>query len=183
MSRLARNPIQFSEGVSVHKDGDFLIFKGPKGERRLKVLAGVVVKMEKDSLTIKREGSIKQARANTGTMVALTKNAILGVSQGFEKVLEIEGIGYRASLEGKTLVLALGYVKPVRFEPPEGATIAVDKNTIKISGVDKEVVGQVAAQIRAFKKPEPYKGKGIHYKGEVIRRKAGKKATTTGAAA
>ena len=183
MSRLAKNPIQFSEGVSVHKDGDFLIFKGQKGERRLRVLAGVAVKMEKDSLTIKREGGIKQAKANTGTMVALTKNAILGVSQGFQKTLEIEGIGYRASLEGKTLVLLLGYVKPVRFEPPEGAAIAVDKNTIKISGVDKELVGQVAAQIRAFKKPEPYKGKGIHYKGEVIRRKAGKKAMTTGAAA
>ena len=105
---------------------------------------------------------------------------IVGVTGGFEKILEFEGIGYRVALEGTTLVMQLGFSHPIRFEAPKGIGFAVVKNTITISGIDKELVGEVAAQIRALKKPEPYKGKGIRYRGEVIRRKAGKKAVTSG---
>jgi large subunit ribosomal protein L6 len=120
----------------------------------------------------------KPIDANLGTMWANLRNAIQGVTEGFIKVLEIEGVGYKAVAEGKTLVLSLGYSHPIRFELPEGITAVVDKNTVTISGNDKQMVGQVAAEIRAYRKPEPYKGKGIHYKGEVIRRKVGKKAAT-----
>ena len=111
-----------------------------------------------------------------GTTAALFKNCIEGVQNGFEKKLEIEGVGYRAQIDGKDLVLSLGFSHPVKIQAPEGITFKVEKNTIIINGVDKEQTGRVAAQIRAEKKPEPYKGKGIHYQGEIIRRKAGKKA-------
>ena len=179
MSRLAKKPIPINPGITVTKDADFLLFKGPKGEKKVKILPYIDIEIADNSLKVNSSKTVKQARANLGTMWSLIKNALIGVAESFSKVLEIEGIGFRASLEGTTLVLALGFVNPVKFNPPSGISIKVEKNQITISGVDKEVVGQVAAQIRAFKKPEPYKGKGIHYQGEVIRRKAGKKATTT----
>ena len=115
---------------------------------------------------------------NVGTMWSLARNAAQGVLSEFSKVLEIEGIGYRASIEGDTLVLSLGYAQPVRFKIPKDVSVRVEKNVITISGVDKQLVGETAATIRQLKKPEPYKGKGIRYRGEIIRRKAGKKATT-----
>ena len=172
MSRLTKKPIIVPSGVTVQEAGGFLAAKGPKGEARVKLPAGVTMKMEGANLWV-----------DDGTTWALARNAVQGVAEGFAKVLEIEGVGYRAVIEGKDLVLNLGYATPVRLAVPAGVTIAVEKNTIKISGINKEAVGQAAAEIRALKKPEPYKGKGIHYQGEVIRRKVGKKAGATGTAA
>ena len=150
--------------------------KGPKGEERVLPLPFIEVREEQGGLLVRSRGEGKQARANLGTMCALLKNAIEGVTSGFSKVLEIEGVGFRAALEGETVVLSLGFVNPVRFDPPQGVKLTVEKNTITVSGTNRALVGQVAAVIRAFRKPEPYKGKGIRYQGEVIRRKVGKKA-------
>ncbi|MDP2598392.1 MAG: 50S ribosomal protein L6, partial [Candidatus Liptonbacteria bacterium] len=118
-------------------------------------------------------------KALLGTAWSLVSNAIRGVAEGFSKILEVEGVGYRVALEGKELVLFLGYAQPVRMKIPEGVTIVIEKNTLTVSGINKDLVGLVAANIRAHKKPEPYKGKGFHYKGEVIKRKVGKKAGAT----
>jgi len=178
MSRLAKKPIKFPEGVSVKEDAGVLFFKGPKGELKVSVLPFTKVKIEDGSAEVSTLNNVRQARANIGTMWSLFKNAADGVSAGFSKVLQIEGIGYKAALEGKNLMLSLGYVKPVKFEIPEGILITVEKNIVTISGMDKQMVGEAAANIRALKKPEPYKGKGIRYKDEVIIRKAGKKVAT-----
>lgn len=177
MSRLVKKPISVAKGVTVQENGGFLAFKGPKGEEKIKLPEGITVKMEGENLWIDSK------TAEAGTTWAHARNAIQGVSEGFMKVLEIEGVGYRAMLEGKELVLYLGYANPVRVKVPTGIAIAVEKNLIKVSGINKEAVGQAAAEIRALKKPEPYKGKGIHYQGEFIRRKVGKKAGATGTAA
>ncbi len=179
MSRLAKKPIELKSGVSLVEDGGFLIFKGPKGEHQVRVLPFINVTVNGATVSVTTDKTMKQARANVGTMWSLIRNAVEGVSEGFKKVLEIEGIGFKANMDGKTLVLSLGFVNPVRVEPPKDIAVSVEKNTILISGIDKELVGRIAAQIRALKKPEPYKGKGIRYQGEVIRRKAGKKATAT----
>ena len=177
MSRLAKKPITPPDGVSIKKEGSFWIFKGPKGELK-KSFSNCVNIEERDGafLISLKTDSIKDAYAMLGTTAALFKNCIEGVQNGFEKKLEIEGVGYRAQIDGKDLVLSLGFSHPVKIQAPEGITFKVEKNTIIISGVDKEQTGLVAAQIRAEKKPEPYKGKGIHYLGEIVRRKAGKKA-------
>lgn len=179
MSRLAKKPLNIISGVTVSKDGNFVDLKGPKGEYKIKILDGIEVLIEGDKVNVKPTRNSKIAKMNTGTMWSLIKNAIQGLTSGFTKILEIEGVGFKAAIEGKTLVLNLGFVNPIRFDFPPGITIAVEKNVITISGSDKQAVGQAAAQIRAFKKPEPYKGKGIKYQGEVIRRKSGKKATAT----
>ena len=166
--------MKIAEGVTVEqRDGTF-VFKGPKGEQTVKLLPLTSVKIENGGMMVTISGGGKQAVSNTGTMFALLRNAMEGVSKGFEKVLEIEGVGYKAAMEGQTVVLSLGFVNPIKLTPPKGVTIAVEKSQIKVSGVDKELVGQTAAQIRSYKKPEPYKGKGIKYVDEVIRRKAGK---------
>lgn len=170
-------------GVTAEQGGATIHFKGPKGARDLGVLPGIRVTLEKESISVAAEGDERQWAVNAGTMWSLIKNALEGVENGFSKILEIEGVGYRATMDGKTLVLALGFVNPVRFDPPEGVSIAVQKNEITVTGVDKDAVGRAAAEIRGFKEPEPYKGKGIHYRGEVIRRKAGKKAAAAGATA
>lgn len=179
MSRLAKKPLTIASGVTVTNDGQFLTFKGPKGESKLKILEGIQVSIEGENINVSPSRNSKVSKMNTGTMWALIRNAIAGLTAGFSKVLEIEGVGFKAALEGKTLVLNLGFVNPIRFTAPEGIAISVEKNVITISGNDKQLVGQVATEIRAFKKPEPYKGKGIKYQGEVIRRKSGKKATAT----
>jgi len=181
MSRLAKKPVILPEGVTVKADSGMLSFKGPKGETMLRMLPFIKVSVKDQSIEIAPEGGERQSKANAGTMWSLAKNAAEGVSSGFKKVLEIEGVGYRASLEGKTLLLALGYVHPVKFEIPEGVSITVEKNVVTVSGIDKHDVGQAAATIRQFKKPEPYKGKGIRYQGEIVKRKAGKKAATASA--
>lgn len=171
MSRLIKKPIMIPQGVTVKTAGDFLDVKGPKGELKVRIPIGGAADI--------KEGSLM---ANTGTLWALTRNAIQGVTEGFTKVLEIEGVGYRAVIEGKTIVLYLGYALPVRLPIPDGVTIVVEKNVVKISGISNDLVGRVAADIRSHKKPEPYKGKGIRYQGEVVRRKVGKKAATAGSA-
>lgn len=176
MSRLARQPIPIATGLSVQEKDGRIVIKGPKGEMAVPILPHITVKIEPEGVRVATAETTKQAVSNTGTMWSLIQNAAHGVSEGFSKILEIEGVGYKAALEGKTVVLSLGYSQPIRYEPAEGITVVIDKNTITISGINKEVVGQTAAEIRAYRKPEPYKGKGIHYRGEVIRRKIGKKA-------
>jgi large subunit ribosomal protein L6 len=179
MSRLIKKPIVIPAGVTVTQGDGFLALKGPKGEFRVTVPTGVSMKIDGQGLWVEQNVSVPKAML--GTAWALAKNAIQGVAEGYVKVLEIEGVGYRAAMDGKDLTLYLGYALPVKMPIEEGATVSVEKNIIKVSGIGKELVGRVAAEIRALKKPEPYKGKGIHYQGEVIRRKAGKKAGTAAA--
>ena len=181
MSRLAKKPVSVPDGVSVAVTDDAVEVKGPKGALSLKRLFNVGVKVEGQSVFVSQEGGGKQGSANTGTTWSLIQNAALGVHEGFSKVLEVEGVGFRVQAEGKTLVLNIGFSHPVRFSIPDGVDVKTEKNIIIVSGVDKALVGKVAAEIRAFKKPEPYLGKGIRYRGEVIRRKVGKKAATAGA--
>lgn len=180
MSRLSKKPIVIPQGVSVEIGGDAVLVKGSKGEQRVPRLAHVEVAQGEGGIQVSTNQSMKQARANLGTQTSLIKGAVQGVSAGYDVTLEIEGVGYRAQMEGNTIVLFLGFVNPVRFTPPEGITIVVEKNTtIKVSGSNKQFVTQAAAKIRSFKKPEPYKGKGIRYQGEVVRRKVGKKAAAS----
>lgn len=181
MSRLAKKPITLLEKVSLEQKDDELFISGPIGQLKLKILPKTNIKIEDKNIWVSRVDESKQSKANQGTMWSLIKNAISGVTAGFVKVLEIEGIGYRAALEGNNLLLYLGYVNPVKVEIPAELRVEVEKGTIiRIFGSDKQLVGQLAAKIRALKKPEPYKGKGIRYEGEVIRRKAGKKAAGAG---
>ena len=183
MSKLAKKPILILEGITLTTSDGLLIFKGPIGELKIKQLDYVDVALDeaRKNIILKVKGSHKQARANIGTMAALIKNAIQGVKEGYVKELEIEGVAYRASLSGNKLTLSVGFSHTVDFEAPASIKLVVEKNTIKISGPSKEMVGEVAAKIRRIKPPEPYQGKGIRYKGEVIRRKAGKKAVGTAA--
>jgi len=178
MSRLARKPIIIPDGTTVAVNDTQVAVKGPKGELSVPRLSGIALAVAGNEVNVTRTGEDRQSQINIGTMWSLTKNAVEGVSKGFEKVLEIQGVGYRASMEKDTLVLALGYSHPIRFDSPKGVTIALEKNLIRISGSNKEDVGQAAALIRKYRKPEPYKGKGIRYQGEVVRMKAGKKAAT-----
>jgi large subunit ribosomal protein L6 len=181
MSRLIKKSIPIPTGVTVTENGGFLVVKGPKGEQKVAILPGVKMRPEGTNIWIEATATTT-AKSSAGTLWSLAKNAVEGVTEGFLKILEIEGVGYRAVLEGKELVLYLGYALPVRLKIPNAVTVAIEKNMIKISGIEKELVGRVAAEIRAQKKPEPYKGKGIHYQGEVIRRKVGKKAGATAVA-
>jgi large subunit ribosomal protein L6 len=178
MSRLIKKPIAIPTGVTVAQANGVVAVAGPKGKLTVQIPLGVAARVDGQSLWVDVVPGVG-AKAMRGTFWALLKNSVEGVTEGFSKILEIEGVGYRAAIEGKDLVLHLGYALPVRMRIEEGVAVAVEKNTITISGVSKEMVGRVAANIRALKKPEPYKGKGIHYQGEVIRRKAGKKAATT----
>jgi large subunit ribosomal protein L6 len=175
MSKLARKPIQIPEGVTVSKENQALVVKGKTNTLMVPILPHISVTLEQRAVVVATTGEGTQARANWGTEASLIRNALIGVTAGFKKTLEIEGIGYKASLEGNTLVLSVGYTHPVKYAPGESVKIEVQKNSITVSGPDKALVGQAAAEIRKVKKPEPYKGKGIRYFGEVIRRKAGKK--------
>ena len=179
MSRLAKKPLKVPAGVVLSPADLRLSVKGPKGELFVQLPRTIEVGIGSGSVSVKMVSSVNQARADAGTVWSLIKSAMEGVENGFRKVLEIEGVGYRASMEGNVLVLSLGYVHPVRYEVPAGVQVSVEKNTISVNGIDKQLVGQVAAKIRAFKKPEPYKGKGIRYQGEIVRRKVGKKAAAT----
>jgi large subunit ribosomal protein L6 len=181
MSRLAKKPIPVPAGVNVEERGASWVFTGPKGEitNTFSPLVSIEVGSTGVVVTLKASSKSKSAPAILGTTAALVRNALVGVSAGYEKKLEIEGVGYKVQQDGKDLTFALGFSHPVKYPAPEGITLTAEKNTILIKGVDKQKVGQVAAEIRAQKKPEPYKGKGIHYMGEVIRRKAGKKAAST----
>jgi len=179
MSKLAKKPVPVPTGVTVTAEAGFAFVKGTKGELRVRIPQGIEWKAAEQGLMVETKLTSKQARADLGTTWSLLRNAAHGVSEGFSKILEIEGVGYKMAVEGKQVVLSLGFVNPVRLDIPEGLTVVVEKLTMTISGTNKDLVGRFAAEIRSLKKPEPYKGKGIHYKGEVIRRKAGKKATAT----
>jgi large subunit ribosomal protein L6 len=180
MSRLIKKSITLPQGVTITENEGILTAKGPKGEVVVTIPAGLRARVEGENVWIEKTDKPSE-KAMAGTFWSLTKNAIVGVSEGFVKVLEIEGVGYRVAMEGNELVLHLGYALPVRLPILSGVTVTVEKNVMKVSGVSKDFVGRVAAEIRALKKPEPYKGKGIHYQGEVIRRKAGKKAGASAA--
>ena len=179
MSKIGKQPVVLGSDVTAVIGANFITVKGPKGEIQVPMLSFVKGSVADQNITFSLDGSSKKARMNWGTLRALTENAVIGVRNGFEKNLEIEGVGFRALMEGTALVLHVGYSHPVKLTPPAGITVVVEKNIIKVSGIDKYAVGQFAANVRAIKKPEPYKGKGIRYKGEFIRRKAGKKVAGT----
>lgn len=178
MSRIGKQPIPLPAGVTAEVAPGRVKIKGPKGELTREFLPEVAVSTEGAFLLVSPAKKTKRTKAIWGLTRAILAHTVAGVSGGFEKTLEIEGVGYRVALEGRDLVFALGFSHPVRFNAPPGIEFKVEKNSIAVSGFDKELVGETAARIRALKKPEPYKGKGIHYRGEVIRRKAGKKAST-----
>lgn len=177
MSRIGRKPIVIPPGVKVHIEGALIRAEGPKGKLSQPVPAGLKAAMDDGKVTIARQGDDRKIRALHGLARALIANMVNGVKDGFEKKLEIVGIGYRAQSQGRNLQLALGYSHPVIFPLPEGITAEIDKQTaITLRGADKALLGETAAQLRALRKPDPYKGKGIKYADEVIRRKVGKKA-------
>ena len=176
MSRIGRSPVKIPSGVQVTIDGATVVVKGPKGELTRTFRPEITVRQEAGQITVHRPSDAPSVRALHGLTRALLNNMVLGVSTGFEKSLQVEGVGYRAEKNGKDLVLNVGYSHPVRFEPPAGISFEVEEKArlIKVLGPDKELVGQVAADIRKVRPPEPYKGKGIRYVGEHVRRKAGK---------
>ena len=183
MSRLGKKPIKILEGVNVEVGNGDVKVTGKLGSLTLSILEDIDVRVDKDKndIVVSTEKHYKQARANWGTMRSLLNQSVLGVAQGFAKTLELVGVGYRSSIEGRVLVLNIGFTHQVRFNIPEGITIIVEKTLIKISGINKHLVGQVASSIKKLKKPDPYQGKGIRYQGEVIIKKAGKKAVGAGA--
>ena len=176
MSRIGKKPIAVPEGVTPEINGQMVKVKGPKGELSFKVHDDVSVKLENGEITLSPKSQSQTARQIWPTCRTRVNNLIVGVTDGYKKDLEIKGVGYRANLQGKTLNLALGYSHDVKYEVPEGIEVSVENQTsITVSGIDKQRVGQVAAEIREFRKPEPYKGKGIRYKDEYIMMKEGKK--------
>jgi len=181
MSRIGKQPVIIPEKVEVKLDGDVVVVKGPKGELKRAIPADVKVEVtEEDGNKVVKvsvpDSTDKAQNAIWGTIRSIVNGMVAGVTEGFEKKLEIVGVGYKAAAAGKKVTLNVGYSHPVEFELPEGIDAAVEKNIITITGIDKELVGQVASNIRKVRKPEPYKGKGIKYIDEVVRRKAGKAA-------
>ena len=176
MSRIGKMPVSVPPGVEVTIRGSHVSVKGPKGEISRTFHRDMSVSLEDNQLVVTRPTDNRLHRSLHGLTRALLANMVQGVHEGFRKELEIHGVGYRAQVEGEKLVLSVGYSHPVQIEPPPGITLSVDKGSrnIAVEGVDKELVGKVAAEIRAVRKPEPYKGKGIRYTGEHVRRKAGK---------
>lgn len=175
MSRIGKRPIPIPQKVSVTIDGQTVAVKGPKGELSRVLPEHVEVSQEDGILSVRRRSESRTARQLHGLCRTLVSNMVEGVSQGFQKRLEIQGVGYRAQVQGRNLTLNVGYSNPVQIQPPQGIDVAVENNTnVIISGIDKEIVGNIAAQIRGVRPPEPYKGKGIRYAGEQVRRKAGK---------
>ena len=176
MSRIGKKPVVVPSGVSADIADGTLTVKGPKGTLTLSLADDVTYKVEDGSISVQPANDTKRARAFWGMQRTLVQNLVTGVTEGYTKVLEITGVGYRANAQGKNLKLQLGYSHDVDFAVPEGIEIKTpDNTTIEISGIDKQKVGQVAAEIRRWRKPEPYKGKGIKYRGEFIFRKEGKK--------
>ncbi len=176
MSRIGRMPVEIPSGVTVDLKGTNVHVKGPKGELQRTFSSLIGISMETNRLVITRNSDLPAERALHGTTRAVLANMVHGVSKGFQVVLEIDGVGYRAEMQGKNLALFVGYSHPVVVEPPAGISFEADAKTrqVKVLGFDKELVGQIAANIRKVRPPEPYHGKGIHYLGEHIRRKAGK---------
>ncbi|MBD2346294.1 50S ribosomal protein L6 [Anabaena subtropica] len=175
MSRIGKRPITVPAKVQVTIDGTKVVVKGPKGELSRNLPPNVIVTQEGETLQVTRRDETRTSRQLHGLSRTLVANMVEGVSQGFQRRLEIQGVGYRAQVQGRNLVLNMGYSHQVQIDPPEGVQFAVENNTnVIVSGYDKEIVGNTAAKIRAVRPPEPYKGKGIRYAGEVVRRKAGK---------
>lgn len=179
MSRIGKKPVAVPKSVEVTLDLPWVAVKGPKGEMKREFSEYIDIVKEGDIINIKPKDGSGDVGNFWGLTRALLINMIRGVSEGFEKILEFNGIGFKAVVKGSTLELALGFSHPVVVEAPTGIEFKVEKNKISISGIDKELIGQVAAKIRSYRPPEPYKGTGIFYKGETIIRKAGKKAATT----
>lgn len=180
MSRIGKQPVVLPGGVEVNIQGRSVLVKGPLSSLSVPVPENISVEQGDDkSLRVVVVKQTKQAPALWGLTRALLANAVLGVTKGFEQKLILEGIGYRAAMEGTTLGLSLGFSHPVKISAPEGIRFGVEKNVISVSGFDKQLVGNTAASIRSLRKPEPYKGKGIRREGEIVRRKAGKKAAAT----
>lgn len=176
MSRIGKKPVELPDGVSANVDGQVVTARGPKGELKLAVSDEVLVKMEDGAIRVDPRDQSKDARAKWGMTRTVLTNIVSGVKEGFEKRLEINGVGYRAAMQGKNLQLSLGFSHEVVYQVPEGIQVATPKPTeIVISGIDKQQVGQVAAEIRKYRPPEPYKGKGVKYAEETIFRKEGKK--------
>lgn len=176
MSRIGKKPVGLPKGVSASLSGQTIEVKGPKGTRTFAATDDVTIAIEGDAVTVKPRGTSKRARQQWGMTRSMVENLVTGVTTGFKKELEIQGVGYRAALAGSNLKLSLGYSHEVNFEVPDGVTVAVPKQTeIIVEGIDQQLVGQVAANIREWRQPEPYKGKGIRYKGEFVFRKEGKK--------
>jgi large subunit ribosomal protein L6 len=176
MSRIGKMPIPLPQGVAVEINDSQVTVKGPKGSLSQTFLAEMTVEQEDGVLYVKRPSDSRQHRAVHGLTRALLNNMVVGVSTGFSKTLQVEGVGYRAEMQGDVLVLNVGYSHPIRFDPPQDVQYAVENRskTIIVSGIDKQLVGELAARIRKTRPPEPYKGKGIRYDNEVVRRKAGK---------
>ncbi|HIA91768.1 TPA: 50S ribosomal protein L6 [Candidatus Saccharibacteria bacterium] len=176
MSRIGRQPITIPSGVTVEIKDGLIVVRGSKGELSQDVLPGIDVVIEDQSITVARQNDEKKTRGYHGLMRTLIDNMIVGLSEGFSKELELHGVGYRVQMAGTNLKFAIGYSHDVEFKVPQGIQAEVNGNVIKVTGYDKQLVGQTAAQIREIRKPEPYKGKGIRYKDEYIVRKAGKTA-------
>ncbi len=176
MSRLAKKPLALLKGVEVTVGEDVLTIKGPKGTLTHTKHPLVAITLENDALTFVPVKETIEAKALLGTHVALVRSAMIGVTEGYTKILEVEGVGYRMEAQGQKVTMSLGFSHPVVMTVPQGITVSTEKNVMTISGIDKHAVGQFAANVRAQKEPEPYKGKGIRYQGEHIIRKQGKKA-------
>ena len=177
MSRVGKQPVTVANGIDVSVDDTVLVAKKGNLEKRLETHGRVGIAIDGSEVTFSKVGEAKESAAFWGTYRALFANIIEGLDKGFQKSLEINGVGYRAAVQGKTLNLQLGFSHPIDFPIPEGVEITVEKNLIHIKGTDKQTIGQVAAEIRSFRPPEPYKGKGVKYTDEVIVRKAGKSAS------
>ncbi len=176
MSRIGRQPITIPEGVQIEIDSGRVKVVGPKGELELKIPEGIKVEQNQQQIVVSRSRNDKKTKANHGTIRSLINNMVIGVTQGWEKELEVVGTGYRVNLEGNKLVFKVGYSHPVVVEPPEGIQFEAADNKVKIKGINKELVGNWAAKIRRIRPPDPYKGKGIRYSDEVIKLKPGKAA-------
>jgi large subunit ribosomal protein L6 len=175
MSRIGRKPVTVPKGVTLQLEGNSVAVKGPRGELRRSLHPDMQIALDKDQFTVARPSEEKRHKALHGLTRTLVQNMVEGVSKGFSKTLEIQGVGYKAEAKPYGVNLVVGYSHPVKYQAPKGIKISVDNNVVvKIEGADKELVGQVAAELRAVRPPEPYKGKGIRYQGEHVRRKAGK---------
>lgn len=175
MSRIGKKPIAIPKGVTVKVDGGVVDVKGPKGQLRQPLPPGIVAVLEDGQLLTKKASDAREFDKFHGLARSLVNNAVVGVTDGFKRELDIVGVGYRAELKGKQIVLALGYSHPVVFDVPQGIDVVIDKQThITVTGVDRQLVGQVAANLRRLRKPDPYQQKGVRYTGEVLKKKAGK---------
>jgi large subunit ribosomal protein L6 len=179
MSRIGKKPIEIPKGIEVKIEGDLVKIKGPKGELSRRIRPEIKVEIKEEKIFVSPQIETKKTKAFWGLTRTLLANNVKGVIEGYEKKLQIEGLGYKAEIEGENLILRAGFSHPVKIKAPSEIKFSVDKNIITISGINKELVGQVAAKIRKVRPPEPYKGKGIRYLGETVKLKPGKKVATT----